>query len=274
MSSPSSSDVVSNIISSAANDPTLHIKNTDNVRKKLLNIINGGLESMHIISDFDMTMTKYWLNGSRSPSTHSILTRSTRIPVEFKTKSDEYYKKYYPIEVSHTHTYEEKYKAMEEWWILAHELIVGLKLKRSLLELMIADTPVVFREGLKDIIELCKDASVPFLVFSAGLYEDIVVGFYDPLIHVFNKNEANVEGSPYKGELVGRHNVILMGDSIGDLRMGDGLSHETTLTVGYLNHDQEMLLPQYSEKFDVVVLGDSAMDFVKNLLTVMSSLKK
>ena len=75
------------------------------------------------------------------------------------------------------------------------------------------------------IIESCKENKIPLLVFSAGLgdiireimlqanlfssnmhivsnmmifdEENVCVGFKDPLVHVFNKNEANVKGTPY-----------------------------------------------------------------------------
>lgn len=36
-------------------------------------------------------------------------------------------------------------------------------------------------------------------------------------------------------ELSGRSNVILLGDSIGDASMADGVSHDTVLKIGFLN---------------------------------------
>lgn len=36
-------------------------------------------------------------------------------------------------------------------------------------------------------------------------------------------------------ELEGRSNVILLGDSIGDAGMADGVCHDTVLKIGFLN---------------------------------------
>ena len=53
-----------------------------------------------------------------------------------------------------------------------------------------------------------------------------------------------------------------MGDSLGDLRMADGIPHEIKLTIGYLNHNEQELLDDYSKSFDIVILKDSSLDFI------------
>ncbi|KAJ3113938.1 5'-nucleotidase, cytosolic III-like [Phlyctochytrium bullatum] len=245
-----------------------------------------------------MTMTKYWVDGVRGPSSHAVLTRSPSISEAFKARSQVLYEKYYPIEVSHTVTREEKFKAMDEWWRYAHELIVDLKLSRSDLARMVVETPVTFRAGLTEVIDACERADAPFLVFSAGLYDviheileranlkrknvhivsnrmqfdenGVCVAFYEPMIHVLNKNEAKVEGSPYAETLVDRKNVILMGDSLGDLQMADGLETDTLLTIGFLNHDEERLAPEYLAAFDLVVTGDQSFEFLHIILNALA----
>ncbi|KAJ3189601.1 hypothetical protein HK101_008855 [Irineochytrium annulatum] len=206
------------------------------------------------------------------------------------------YQKYYPIEVNPHITPQERFKAMEEWWIQAHELIVGLGLTRDMISSMVLSTPVIFRPKLREVMSWCTDHSVPFLVFSAGLYDiikeviekaglksesvhvvsnrmrwekEVCVGFEEPMIHVCNKNEANVEGAPYSVTLKGRDHVILMGDSLGDLDMASGLTPEVLLTIGFLNHNTEQLLPSYMDAFDVVVIDDSGMDFALSILKLM-----
>jgi cytosolic 5'-nucleotidase 3 len=42
---------------------------------------------------------------------------------------------------------------------------------------------------------------------------------------VFNKNEAAAQGSAYYEALKERTHIILMGDSLGDLRMSEGIPH-------------------------------------------------
>ena len=63
-----------------------------------------------------------------------------------------------------------------------------------------------------------------------------MVGFHDELIHSFNKNESAIHKSDYFDKLKMRENAILLGDSLGDLRMADGAQHcKNILKIGFLN---------------------------------------
>lgn len=54
------------------------------------------------------------------------------------------------------------------------------------------------------------------------------------LIHVFNKNEHAIEQDYFK-VLEGRKNVFLMGDTIGDASMVDGMVNtRAVLKIGFL----------------------------------------
>lgn len=158
---------------------------------------------------------------------------------------------------------------------------------------MCIENSVVFRPGLHELVDSCYKLGLPFLVFSAGIYDIIyelleqgqllkdnmhiisnkldydesgkVFGFVGKLIHVFNKNESAVQDGDFKKLLEKRDVVIVVGDSLGDLGMSAGIAHSLKLTIGYLNHDQELLFDKYAEAFDIVILGDSSLDFV-NLL--------
>ena len=61
-------------------------------------------------------------------------------------------------------------------------------------------------------------------------------GFHGTLIHVFNKNENALHKSDYFENLMHRDSIILMGDSLGDLRMAHGAAEcHNILTFGFLN---------------------------------------
>jgi 2-hydroxy-3-keto-5-methylthiopentenyl-1-phosphate phosphatase len=77
--------------------------------------------------------------------------------------------KYYPIEVDNRLTEEQKGPYMIEWWTQAHQLLIDQKINKDDVAAMVAETPVNIREGLKELIENCKEKKVPFLVFSAGV---------------------------------------------------------------------------------------------------------
>jgi hypothetical protein len=85
------------------------------------------------------------------------------------------------------------------------------------------------------------------------------VGFHEPVMHVFNKNEftglialdaeergndvddadpeaAHPNDSKLHRELVRqRQNIVLLGDSLGDRKMAHGVPHSNLLTVGFMN---------------------------------------
>ena len=100
-------------------DKTIKPKNMDALVSKLQALITDGKQEFHIISDFDMTLTKYWHQGKRSPSSHGVLFHSDKVTDEYKAAQTAVYNKYYPIEISQTHTLEEKIFYMVEWWTKA-----------------------------------------------------------------------------------------------------------------------------------------------------------
>ncbi len=126
-------------IAQLKNDPNIKAKDWAKLEDKLNKIVEGGRSSVHIISDFDMTLTKYWHNGERSPSTHGLLNRYSRLGKEFKQRSDALYQKYYPMEVSNTIPYEDKVKAMVQWWNDAHDIVLQFKLTKEDLTKMVQE---------------------------------------------------------------------------------------------------------------------------------------
>lgn len=100
---------------------------------------------------------------------------------------------------------------------------------------------------------------------------NVVTGFCDhfepPLIHVFNKSEFQLESTPrYYAMIKHRRNVILVGDSRGDLQMSKGVRHDLCLNIGFLNHDVEALVGQYVEVFDIVLTGDQTFNWVNRIM--------
>lgn len=60
--------------------------------------------------------------------------------------------------------------------------------------------------------------------------------FKGQLIHIYNKREGALLNTQHFQELHSRSNVLLLGDSLGDLNMSDGVSDlQNILTIGYLN---------------------------------------
>ncbi|KAI7902722.1 pyrimidine 5'-nucleotidase [Cokeromyces recurvatus] len=279
---------------------TVRINNLANTTDKLRKIIQDGQSNLHIISDFDMTMSRHWVRNKktdaleRNSSSHGIPAKSNILSIEYKKETDRLYNTYYPIEIDQNMKYEEKVPYMMKWWQEAHENLVKQKLSKHDLQAMVQQVNLEFRAGLDQVLSQCKDSEVPFLVFSAGIsniieellkqanlfYDNmhivsnmmvfnedgICIDFKEPLIHVFNKSEFQLETTPYFKLIEQRKNVILMGDSLGDLQMSQGVSHDLCLNIGFLNHDIKALESAYVNAFDIIIEGDANMDPVIEIL--------
>lgn len=128
------------------------------------------------------------------------------------------------------------------------------------------------------------------------LFQGVLQAFKGPLIHSFNKRDGAVSHVAAHGELQGRPNVLLLGDSMGDLTMADGLpEHQNILTIGFLNDqvrtslcfrqqlgfwvvNQRHCLSQvearkesYVNAFDVVLVKDETMDVPNAILRYITS---
>ncbi|KAI9326831.1 pyrimidine 5'-nucleotidase-domain-containing protein [Zopfochytrium polystomum] len=297
--SAADSAVADSTDAAAAAAGSVYIRDRNAVLDKLQRLVRGGKDALHIISDFDFTMTRYWVNGERGPATHRVLSAYSGMSDSYKSMESELFHHFYPIEISTTHSHAEKYAAMEEWWCRVHDGIARERLTEASVAAMVTETPVTFREGVEELVGKCEREGVPFLVFSAGLYDvikailvraglktpnlhivsnrmkfddgGVCVGFHEPTIHVMNKNEAGIRGSPYEQQVQGRRHAILLGDSLGDVQMAEGLSHDVVLTVGFLNHSRDAQLEAYGRTFDVVVLDDGPMRFLRSLLDAIVS---
>lgn len=67
-------------------------------------------------------------------------------------------------------------------------------------------------------------------------FKGVLQAFKGQLIHSFNKREGAMSRVEGLRELQGRPNVLLLGDSLGDLTVADGVAKpQNILTIGFLN---------------------------------------
>ena len=63
-----------------------------------------------------------------------------------------------------------------------------------------------------------------------------MIGFLTDHIHIFNKNENFLHSSNYFSTLKDKRNIVLMGDSLGDIKMAVGIPEPNNiLKIGFLN---------------------------------------
>lgn len=278
------------------NNPTVRIKNKENVNNIIANIISAGKDKLQVISDFDRTLTKQHENGKLHISSFGLFCRCPSISQKYLQCAKGLSKKYYPIEVDPTVPHDEKKVIMKQWWSEINEVIKGETVSnKEIAETTIKEGPAL-RDGTVKLFDDLNKANIPVLVFSAGLGDSVLTilkhcnilhsnvkvfsnflyynedgviqGFKNyPLIHVLNKNEFAIKDVKYLNFIKERSNVLLMGDSPGDSGMADGVHHaENILKIGFLYDNLEENLSTFMDAFDIVLVDDQTMEVPQAIL--------
>uniref|UniRef100_A0A8D2MCT4 5'-nucleotidase, cytosolic IIIB n=1 Tax=Zonotrichia albicollis TaxID=44394 RepID=A0A8D2MCT4_ZONAL len=111
-----------------------------------------GAEFSRVISDFDMTLSRFGCNGRRCPTSHNILDTSRVISEDGKKKLKDLLHHYYPIEIDPNRTLEEKRPLMVEWWTKAHELLVQQKIHKSDIAEIVRESEAMLRYRLGVVV--------------------------------------------------------------------------------------------------------------------------
>ncbi|XP_053120003.1 7-methylguanosine phosphate-specific 5'-nucleotidase [Hemicordylus capensis] len=274
---------------------TVRMKDPEQVKNIISALRKGGAGKLQVISDFDMTLTRFGFNGRRCPTSHNIIDNSRVISEEGRKKLKDLLHYYYPIEIDPYRTMEDKLPLMVEWWTKAHNLLSQQKILKSDIAQMVKESDVMLRDGFNIFFDQLHQSRVPLFIFSAGVgdvleeiirqagvfhpnvnvvsnYMDfndsgILKGFREPLIHTYNKNNTVLKNTEYFQQLCTRTNILLLGDSMGDLSMADGVtSLENILRVGFLNDRVEEQRGKYLEAYDIVLEKDETLDVVNGIL--------
>lgn len=265
------------------------------VEETIYNMQQEGANSLQVISDFDMTLTRFAYKGRRVPTTHNILDNRLLINEDCTKKIKKLLNTYYPIEIDATRSTEEKLPLMVEWWTKVHKLLIEQKIRKDMLTQAVRESRAMLRDGYKVFFDHLAEHQVPLLIFSAGIgdvleevirqnhvfhpnvniisnymdfdHSGVLQAFKGNLIHTFNKREGALSHAAHLTELKGRPNVLLLGDSLGDLTMADGVSDvQNILTIGFLNDQVEQRKELYVKAFDIVLVKDETMEVPNAIL--------
>ena len=275
-------------------DKSIHVPNEIELKQKIKKIKIDGPSKLHILSDFDRTLTKAYVEGQKTHTTIAQIREGKYLTPDYAPRAHALFDKYRPYEISQTISKEEKNKKMQEWWSSHLDLFIECGMNKNVIKDIIQKKKIQLREGLFEFLDISAKYKIPLLIFSAGngniieaylksekrLYNNIhiisnffkfdkdgkVTGYKSQIIHTFNKNEISIKDSPYHRQITKRRNVILIGDDVADLDMAEGLEHDNIIKIGFLNEDASRLFSDYSKNFDVVILNDGPMHYVNSLL--------
>ncbi|XP_031723674.1 cytosolic 5'-nucleotidase 3 isoform X1 [Anarrhichthys ocellatus] len=278
------------------------MRDPQRVQEILESMVKAGSNTVQVISDFDMTLTRFAYNGKRCPTCHNILDNSKLISNDCKEELKELLNTYYPIEIDSSRSIADKLPLMVEWWTKAHELLVQQEIKKDLLAIAVRESNAMLRDGYQLLFDHLYEHSIPLLIFSAGIgdiLEEVIrqMGVYHPnvkvfsnymdfdesgvlrafkgeLIHIYNKREGALLNTGHFQELRTRPNVLLLGDSLGDLTMADGVQDmENILKIGFLNDKVDERKQSYLDSYDIVLVKDETLEVPNAIMLYLTGNK-
>jgi cytosolic 5'-nucleotidase 3 len=271
------------------------ISNPETYEKIKKAILDQGAENLHILSDFDKTFTKAFVNGKKIPSIISELRNGESLSKEYAKKAHELFDYYHPFEEDNSLTPIQKKEKMKEWWTKHFELLIKEKLNKGDLEKIVKSGNVQLRKGIEELMDLLKEKQIPLIILSASGIGDVIpmylkqkninyqniytisnfykwdskgnaIGVKKPIVHSANKDETTLEKLPFYSKLLKRKNIILLGDSLDDSKMAQGFPYENILKIGFLNEKVKERLEDYKKKYDVIIPSDGTMNFINEFL--------
>ncbi|NWV00273.1 5NT3B nucleotidase, partial [Upupa epops] len=277
--------------------PTVRIQRPERVRGIIRSIRERGADRLQVISDFDMTLSRFGCNGRRCPTSHNILDNSRLISEDGKRKVGAPAwgaAPQLPGVSSLSPPHPDSLSASPRW-SRAHELLSQQQIRKGDIAQIVRESDVMLRDGFQELFERLHEHRVPLFIFSAGVGDvleevirqanvfhsnvNVVANYMDfdangvlqrfkgPLIHTYNKNNSVLQGTEYFQQLSSRTSIILLGDSMGDLTMADGVpSVESILKIGFLNDKVEEQRGKYLDAYDIVLESDETLDVVNGIL--------
>lgn len=275
----------------------IHLKEAGRVDRIIKKMSKGGAKKLHVLADFDRTMTLAFVDGTPTPSITAILRDHNYLTPDYPAKAKALYAHYSNIERNPSVDKNAKKKLMDEWWRAHFELLKKSGLSKSDIERAMSSGVVQFRPGALEFMDRLQQENIPLVLMSAsGLGEDSIatrlrqeghllenvyiignafiwdendkaVGVREPIVTGMNKDETLIQNFPAYKVVKDKPNVILLGDNIGDVGMVHGFDYENLLKIGFLNDDPAgKLIPEFEKNYDALILDDGPFDYINNIL--------
>jgi HAD superfamily hydrolase (TIGR01544 family) len=265
----------------------------ENIKGRISNECNS---NFHVVSDFDRTLT-YGLSGE-GKRTATVISQLRSDPKylgqNYFDESHRLHSIYYPIEINPNISLNKKVMEMHDWWTKHFELMSKSGLTKDLINRVVKERPLQFRDGSLEFMSYLNEYNIPLIIMSAapgdmliaylesnGLmfpniyvvsnrYEfdsnGVAIKVKEPIIHTFNKTEIVLNNHPIFEKIRNRKNVLLLGDSLGDVGMVEGFDYDNLIKIGFYNEEMEDNLDEYKKAFDVVLTGDQDFDYINKLI--------
>lgn len=275
------------------------VPNPKHLEETINRMIKDGHSKLHIVSDFDRTLTKYSADGKKIPSIIALIREGGYLSQDYVKKAYALYDIYHPIEIDTKMSNKEKNIKMHEWWKKHFDLLINSGMNKDVIKDILIKNKIPFRQGTFEFFDLLNENNIPLIIMSATIgdialdslryanklspnihlianmlvwnKEGRAIGVKEPIIHTMNKHETEIKSLPIYKELLRRKNVILLGDLIEDIFMIEGFPYENLIKIGFLCDGIDENLEIFKKNFDIILTDDAGMDYVNELLNKIIS---
>lgn len=249
-------------------------------------VVAGGFAHLHVVIDFDRTITTYLHQGEPGATCHGVL--EGRRPPAVLAQAAALKQHYLPIETCPATPTAAKVPHMIQWYTKINAILAACGITQHDLRQDVAAARFSVREGVAQLLAASARHGFPVTVFSAGVgdvieealrqrcyagaalpptlrvisnrmlwsAEGTCTGFHAKVLHPFNKNfleAGDFVGAEELAALRARQCVVVVGDGEGDAEMGIGLGARVELKVGLVNDGSRAdVVEKFLRLFDVV----------------------
>lgn len=241
--------------------------------------------SIFVLTDFDRTLT-----SGNSWGSWEIIVNNAKVSNEYKKEVYDLFDYYRPLEINENIDKKIRKQYMIDWWNEEIELFKKYNFDEYIINDALNNLDVMtFRDGAKEFLIDMYNRNIPVIIISAGIGNFIekflkdnncyfnniylisnflkfekgkLVGFSDKVIHSFNKNLINLPSS-VKKLIENRNNVLLLGDSLSDINMANGIDKKNIFSIGFLEDNIINNLKYFQETFDIVATENSSLNDIK-----------
>jgi len=155
--------------------PNVVITDPDYIKKEIKVFAEKGPDFIHVLADFDRTLTKAFVNGEYVSSIISMLRKHKYLTPDYPDKAQALFEKYHPLELDPKISKAEKKELMEEWLRAHNKLLVESGLNIKDIESAVSREHIQFREGTDEFLDALKSHNIPLIIFSSsGLGTDAI----------------------------------------------------------------------------------------------------
>ncbi len=266
------------------------------IKESIKSLLAEGPERVHVLADFDGTLTKKFYNGQKRPSLISILRDDPRyLGPDYAKRAHALYDHFGALEHDLKIPLSERKEAMMEWWITHKKLLIEVGLTRQHVEEAVRSGHIDFRDHAFEFVHRLDQLEIPLVILSASGLGDAVpifmestgcnlpnvhyivnsmiwdaegraIDFETPTIHSLNKDETAIDDCPViRAAIKDRVNVLLLGDSVSDVEMVTGFPYQKLLKIGFVDPDDpnfDARVAEMSAVYDYVITDNDYADLI------------